>query len=403
MMTQYEFLERLWKEVIRDGADGEWIDAAIKTAAKGKAGGDRRLGELLKGLIDKGASKQEIIELLEVDRQESVFSIIHMIEEDGVEPEAWQGIHEAFDTADPGAQDEPDAKGSQAQSGPVLTLKKSHYVAFSPDQQRVVAAKGGQIWEIASGKELAVCELPPHTRQVAWSPNGKVIAILSTSGAIRLCDSKTGKKIKQVKMAWPGRFVDFSPDGKLLAGGDGKGNLFAWNATNGKLLNKREVGKFIDFVRTSSSEIAVIADGYAIEFDPTLKTERWRAKIGNLKGSCLHLAGETRRLFGWQRDQLVKLSLDKKPRKIAVVKVKVGEKGYSKAIAVSPDGRFVCAVHGDDFILLDDSLREIGRHSIEYANAATFSSDSSLIALASWNQGEIWRVDAFRRKLNKMK
>src|SRR5260221_11282003 len=103
MMTQYEFLERLWKEVIRCGADGEWIDSAIKSAAKSKTMGDRRLGELLQGLIDKGAGKQEIVELLEIDRRETVFSVIHMIEEDGLEPEAWQGIHEPLDTADPGA------------------------------------------------------------------------------------------------------------------------------------------------------------------------------------------------------------------------------------------------------------------------------------------------------------
>jgi hypothetical protein len=401
-MTQYEFLERLWKDVIRDGADGEWIDSAIKRAARSKAVGDRRLGELLKGLIDKGASKQEIIELLEFDRRETVFSVIHLIEENGIEPEAWAGIHETFDTADPGPKDEPDAKRSGAQSGPVLTLKKSHYLAFSPDQQRVVASKGGKIWDIASGKEHAVCELPPHTSKVAWSPNGKVIAMLSTSGAIRLCDSRTGKKIAQVKMACEGRSVEFSPDGKLLAAGDWNGNLFTWNAASGKLLNKRELGVMIDFVRTSPSEIAVIADSYAIGFDPTLKTERWRAMIGNFEKSCLHLAGDTRQLFAWQRDQLVKLALDE-PRKIAAVKVKVGEKGYSKAIAVSPDGRLVCAVHGNEFILLDDSLQEIGRRSIEYANAATFSSDSSLIALASWNQGEIWRADAFPGEPNKVK
>src|SRR5262245_56416638 len=117
MMTQYEFLERLWKDVIRDGADGEWIDSAIKSAARSKAVGDRRLGELLKGLIDKGASKQEIIELLEFDRRETVFSVIHLVEENGIEPEAWEGIHETFDTADPGAKDEPNAKWSGEQSG----------------------------------------------------------------------------------------------------------------------------------------------------------------------------------------------------------------------------------------------------------------------------------------------
>ncbi len=34
MKTQEKFLERLWIEVIREGHDGRWIDAAIKKAAK---------------------------------------------------------------------------------------------------------------------------------------------------------------------------------------------------------------------------------------------------------------------------------------------------------------------------------------------------------------------------------
>ncbi|MBA3777420.1 MAG: hypothetical protein H0X11_13460, partial [Betaproteobacteria bacterium] len=71
---------------------------------------------------------------------------------------------------------------------------------------------------------------------------------------------------------------------------------------------------------------------------------------------------------------------------------------YPKRTAVSHDGRHVCAIHGNEFILLDDSLRELGRQRMEYANAATFSPDSRLIALASWNKGEIWRVDAFPKE-----
>jgi hypothetical protein len=40
---------------------------------------------------------------------------------------------------------------------------------------------------------------------------------------------------------------------------------------------------------------------------------------------------------------------------------------------------------------------------IGYASSATFSSDSSLIATMSWNQGEICGLDAFPGKQNKRK
>lgn len=83
MMTQDEFLERLWKEVIRAGADGKWIDAAIKRGPKSKVSNERRFGELLKKFLDKGISKREIVELLEFDRHESLFEVLSMIEERG--------------------------------------------------------------------------------------------------------------------------------------------------------------------------------------------------------------------------------------------------------------------------------------------------------------------------------
>jgi len=418
MMTQDEFLERLWKEVIRVGANGKWIDAIIDGSAKSTIDGERRMGALLKGLLDKGVSREEIVELLEYDRRDSVFTLIHMIEEDGVEEEAWDGIHEAFDMADPGPDDEFEetaapaaaaksasgkrgkgAKGLAAPNAPLLKLRQSHHVAFAPDGGRVATATGGKIWEIATGNDLARCELPPHTSSVAWSPHGTVIAMKSTSGAIRLCDAKTGKKVAQVKMTGEGSAMDFSPDGKILAAGDWRGHLFAWSPADGKLLGKCEfAGEMIHDVRVSADEIAFIGREDAVGMDHALKTERWRARFGDVDHACLHVAGGARWLIGWDGDQFVKLALDTgKP--IAAVKLTVAEKSYAKVGTVSPDGRYVCAIYGNDFILLDDSLRELGRHRIEYANAATFSPDSRLIALASWGKGEIWRVDAFPKVL----
>lgn len=413
MMTQDEFLERLWKEVIRTGADGKWIDAIIKSSTKSKIEGERRMGALLKGLLDKSVSRQEIVELLEYDRRDSVFTIIHMIEEDGVEEEGWEGIHEAFEMADPGTDDEPEAKASSLSTkpargkrgkqdaavdaaGPLLKLKQSHHVAFSPDGGRVVTASGGKIWEIATGKELARCELPPHTSSIAWSPDGTVIAMQSTSGAIRLCDAKTGKKIAQVKMTGEGSSMDFSPDGKFLAAGDWKGTLFAWSVPDGRLRRKRELaGQMIHDVRVTADEIAIIGREEAMGFDHTLETERWRAKLGNVDHACLHVAGDARWLVGWDGDEFVKLSLDSAGKRIASVNLKPIEKSYPKVGAVSPDGGHICAIYGEEFILLDDSLRELGRQCIEYANAATFSPDSKRIAIASWSKGEIWHVDGF--------
>lgn len=393
MMTQDEFLERLWLEVVRGTSDGKWIDSTIKAAKKTKFPAERRHGELLAAMLARGVTKEQIAELLEHDRREMVFELIHMVEVDGVEPEAWEGIHEAFDGADPGDFDKPGAAAA-AKTGPLLSLKQTHHLAFSPDAKRVVAATGGRVWDIASGKELARCELPPHTSFVAWSPTGKVIAMQSTTGAIRLCDARTGKQLVQVKMAGEGTSMAFSPDGKVLFAGDWDGNLFAWSVPTGKLLRKQETGDMIHVVHATADQVGITCGDDAIGFDLALKNERWRKSTKGIDPACLDLSGKQRVLVGWDRKRLVRLALDT-GKELAVAKLKLDPERHGKFAAVSPDGQHVCVVHGHDFILLDPSLRELGRRHIEYANTATFSPDSRLLALSSWGKGEIWPVESF--------
>jgi WD40 repeat protein len=276
-------------------------------------------------------------------------------------------------------------------SEPVLSSKRTHHGSFSPDARCVVAANDGRVWDLATGEQLARCEQPPHTAFVAWSPAGKVIALQSTTAAIRLCDAKTGKKLAQVKMACEGTSMAFSPDGKILFAGDWDGNLFAWSVPQGKLLHRRETGGMIRDVQATADQVGVTCGDDAIGLDPTLTTERWRASTNDLDSACLRLSGKERVLVGWDRKRLVKLALVK-GKEVASAKLKVEK--YAKSVAISPDGRHVCAVHGDEFILLDASLRERGRRRIEYANTATFSPDSRLLAISSWNNGEIWPVDS---------
>src|SRR6476469_9071687 len=135
MMTQDEFLERLWTEIVRDGSNGKWIDSTVRDARKTKNPAEGRLGALLKSMLDRGVTKAEIAELLEQDRRETVFGVIHMIEEDGLEPEAWEGIHEAFDGAEPGELEKPGAAKAGAGGSattpragePVLSIKQTHH------------------------------------------------------------------------------------------------------------------------------------------------------------------------------------------------------------------------------------------------------------------------------------
>jgi len=110
-------------------------------------------------------------------------------------------------------------------------------VAFSPDGKHV--AIGGatvhgeraelpvSVWNVSDGKQIH--HLTGHSgtgnfviNDLAYSPDGVFLASGSSDGTVRIWDTKTGRGVQVLKSAVTGadpgvRSVDFSPDGNLLA------------------------------------------------------------------------------------------------------------------------------------------------------------------------------------------
>ena len=153
-------------------------------------------------------------------------------------------------------QPPPDATGSQSpHSGdppmhPVFLVSrlpdefKGHtalvyQLAFSPDG-KILATAGFdnlvKLWDFASGKELRT--LTGHTGPVycvAFSPDGQLLASSSLDKTIRLWNVADGKPLRELKGHTD--IVDtvaFSPDGKLLASGSADKSVRLWNPADGK-------------------------------------------------------------------------------------------------------------------------------------------------------------------------
>ena len=142
-------------------------------------------------------------------------------------------------------------------------------VAISPDGTTLASAgrKGVSLWDVATGKKLALLELFFETDSVAFSPGGKTVAGAGLDG-IALWDVASRTQILQLGHSdQPGQTLwiaalAFSPDGRTLAGGGDDGVQF-WN-----LLTHQSTGTLPRLKKVSSLAFSPNGEILAVGGDP---------------------------------------------------------------------------------------------------------------------------------------
>lgn len=111
----------------------------------------------------------------------------------------------------------------------ILVIEYSRTVAFSPDGRLLaIASTPAQIWDARTGTERLT--LSPHgpgsserlCHDVAFSPDGRFLAAAYKDHAARIWDTRTGTELLKLTHGHEVRAVAFSPDGRWLATGDGQ-------------------------------------------------------------------------------------------------------------------------------------------------------------------------------------
>jgi WD40 repeat protein/predicted Ser/Thr protein kinase len=251
-------------------------------------------------------------------------------------------------------------------------------VQFSPDGRRLVStALDGAIlvWDAGDGKALAILEgsAPPAPRpgepiaavnaipfNVAYSPDGKVIAATRGNNRVVIWDAATGKQLHVfTRPRTPVSCLAFSPDSRRLALGVGKANvvdssLFVWDADTGKEVFIRGGHKL------NVSAVAFSADGRWIasgSFDGTAKL--WDAATGEEKrtleghrdkvhGVAFH--PDSGRLATASNDGMVKVwGVDGKLLRT------LAAGGPVHSVACSPDGQLLAAGLESGVVVLWDA------------------------------------------------
>jgi WD40 repeat protein len=139
------------------------------------------------------------------------------------------------------------------EAGKVLRQWSSPYyapsIAFSPGGHLLAGGGGTEIkfsndptrpvylWEPASGSLVATLAVPFTDRRqeikaLAFSPNGRLLAVAGTDGQVRLWDVFNGKELA----AWPGHqggvtCLAFSPDVRTLASGSQDTTILLWDVS----------------------------------------------------------------------------------------------------------------------------------------------------------------------------
>jgi WD40 repeat protein len=122
-------------------------------------------------------------------------------------------------------------------------------IAYSPDGRNLVSSASGgdgpaynatQLWD-TSGYRLVGTLGHQLARAVAFSPDGRTVAVADISEVAQLWDVAGRRQVRSLIDGRPGanaafEATAFSPDGRVLAAGDTAGTLTLWDAADGRVI-----------------------------------------------------------------------------------------------------------------------------------------------------------------------
>lgn len=262
-------------------------------------------------------------------------------------------------------------------------------LAYNPASQMLASAVFGEeirLWDLNTGKPVR--SLVGHINNatsMAFSPNGRWLASSSYVGgprvdiSVRLWNVETGEVRSFDGETFAIKCVAFSPNGQILAHGDGKG-IKLWNVVTGKLLHNLDGGygnALKSIVFSSDGQMLAGFEESIVEYSPV---KVWSVETGKL---------------------LFELTLQPKITQIDSfgTKVEFNNGPAVRCIAFSPDGKVVASGDSTGSInLWDVKAKGLPKKKLtghrDDVTAIAYSSDGTLLASGSGDGNiKLWSTD----------
>ena len=181
--------------------------------------------------------------------------------------------------------------GRESRSLELSRGKQQTQKALSADGRRVAGWTASDdlltVWDASTGKELfhATTRLTEPLKPLAglaFSPDGKTLALSGAPGVLVTWDAETGKELHRYEEAGFLRQLTFSPDGKSVAGLGAGPAIHLWGLTAGKELRKFEAPASCGQWWAAISVLVFSPDGKTMAASQGTAIHLWDVETGKL-------------------------------------------------------------------------------------------------------------------------
>jgi RNA polymerase sigma factor (sigma-70 family) len=252
------------------------------------------------------------------------------------------------------------------------------------------------VWDVDTGAERLVLKDHKAADNLAFSPDGTMLASASLQTGVRLWDVQTGAVLRS--FPGPCETVAFSPDGKRLAAGRPNGTLRIWDVAGGKELNS-----LADPAQNGLSTMAFSPDGRLLAAGGMRTTVVWdltthqvRHRLADHWGGWLVFAPDGKILASSGGSGIRLWEVRSGKRLLAPT----GHEEWITSLAASANGRFLVSTSGDKRCLWDPGTGRLLAHVPEQttqARGAAFSADGKLIVGDADGALHLWETATGKR------